>query len=162
MKKQYWILIIIIVLVLGYFGRHRIKTLLTGASTPPPVQTAIKASGASESAATATKSADIIITKSTSAKGNYLVGPNSMTLYIFAQDTPGVSNCSGSCAALWPPYTTISPANTLPVNIGLIKQTNGISQYTYKGMPLYFYTPDKQPGDTKGDGVNGVWHLIKP
>ncbi|MDO8576856.1 MAG: hypothetical protein Q7R82_00785 [Candidatus Daviesbacteria bacterium] len=164
MSKIYWILaIILIVVVIGYFGRSRIQTILKG--TPlPPIQTQTK-TPSSTSSATATasaKNADIIMTKSNSTKGNYVAGPNGMALYIFDKDTPGVSNCSGSCTALWPPYTTISPADILPTNIGLIKQTNGISQYTYKGMPLYFYTPDKQPGDVTGDGVGGVWHLVKP
>lgn len=169
MSKLYWILaIILIVVIIAYFGRSRIQTFLKGTTIPlQPTQIQTKTPSATASAKTATATAgttnaDIIMTKSNNTKGNYLAGPNGMTLYIFDKDKPGVSNCSGSCAALWPPYTTITPSDNLPANISLIKQENGISQYAYKGMPLYFYTPDKQPGDVTGDGVGGVWHLVKP
>lgn len=159
MKKQYWVLVIIlIVLVLGYLGRDRIKTLLMG--SPKPIQTIT--TPVSSEPPTATTSANIVTTRSNGTKGSFIADPNGRTLYIFDKDKPGVSNCSGSCAALWPPYTTISPSTDLPSNVGLIKQTEGISQYTYKDMPLYYYAQDKQPGDVLGDGVNGAWHLVKP
>lgn len=91
---------------------------------------------------------------------NYLKAPNGMTLYIFDKDTAGVSTCYNACATLWPPFTLgkTSPDMT---NIATVKRTDGSSQYTYNGKPLYFYSPDKQPGDTLGDGVGGVWHLVK-
>lgn len=162
MKKQYWVFIILVVLVLAYLGKHRIKVLLQGTTNQQPVQTVTTIPSATGSGTIASNSADPVMTKSTSAKGNYLVDPNSMTLYIFDKDKPGVSNCSGSCAALWPPYTTGSVPSTLPANVTTIRRTDGTLQFTYKGMPLYYYTPDKQPGDTTGDGVGGVWHLVKP
>jgi predicted lipoprotein with Yx(FWY)xxD motif len=37
--------------------------------------------------------------------GSFLVGPNGMTLYMFTDDTAGVSNCSGDCLANWPALT---------------------------------------------------------
>lgn len=161
MKKKYWILaIVLIILVIGYLGRHRIRTMLMGTPTPQPVTNNAVVTPTPSSVATA--SADLVITKSNSTKGNYLAGPNGGTLYIFDKDKPGVSNCSGSCAALWPPYTTSSVPSALPTNIATIKRADGSIQFTYKNMPLYYYTPDKQPGDVTGDGVGGVWHLVKP
>jgi predicted lipoprotein with Yx(FWY)xxD motif len=35
--------------------------------------------------------------------GNFLIGPDGMTLYIFTKDQPGVSNCYNQCAVNWPP-----------------------------------------------------------
>jgi predicted lipoprotein with Yx(FWY)xxD motif len=32
-------------------------------------------------------------------------------------------------------------------------------QWTYRGKPLYTYSKDA-PGETKGDGVEGKWHLL--
>lgn len=159
MKKTYWILaIILIILVVGYLGKHRIKTMLMGTPTPQSVTTTATTTPTPSPVATA--SATIITTRSNRTKGNYLVGPNGMTLYIFDKDKPGVSNCSGSCAVLWPPYTTSSVTSALPINISTIKRADGSIQFTYKNLPLYYYTPDKQPGDVTGDGVGGVWHLI--
>ena len=39
---------------------------------------------------------------------------------------------------------------------------DGGKQLTYKGMPLYFYKGDLKAGDTKGNGVGGVWFVAKP
>jgi Secreted repeat of unknown function len=33
-------------------------------------------------------------------------------------------------------------------------------QATYNGYPLYLYVGDNGPGDTAGNGVGGVWHVI--
>ena len=33
--------------------------------------------------------------------------------------------------------------------------------WAYKGMPLYYWVKDDKPGDTTGDGVGGVWHVVK-
>jgi predicted lipoprotein with Yx(FWY)xxD motif len=41
------------------------------------------------------------------------------------------------------------------------KQANGSSQVTYGGKPLYYFAGDKAPGDTKGQGLNGVWWVVK-
>ena len=37
--------------------------------------------------------------------GDYLVGPNGMTLYTFDHDTLDTSNCSGRCITAWPALT---------------------------------------------------------
>ena len=31
----------------------------------------------------------------------------------------------------------------------------------YDGHPLYTFVEDKAPGDIKGDGKGGVWHVAK-
>lgn len=154
MKNKAWIVIVVlIVLVGGYLYRSQIKSMLMGYGTPqtqPVVTTQPPATG------------DLVMTKTDPAKGDYLAGPNGMTLYIFDKDTTGVSNCSGNCAALWPPYVTTAVPATLPANVTTLTRADGSVQFAYKGMPVYYYTPDKQPGDVTGDGVGGVWHLIKP
>ena len=33
---------------------------------------------------------------------------------------------------------------------------------TYKGLPLYYYKGDKNPGDTNGNNIGGVWSVVKP
>lgn len=86
-----------------------------------------------------------------------------MTLYTFDKDKVGVSNCTGSCITIWPPYTTSSNSATLPANMTTIKRADdGKMQYTWKGMPLYYYSKDTKSGDLLGDGFNGVWHIVNP
>jgi predicted lipoprotein with Yx(FWY)xxD motif len=97
--------------------------------------------------------------------GTYLVASNGMTLYTYSKDTVGVSNCTGPCAAAWPPYyVSAAQANAAGPNItgpvGSIMQS-GKLQVTYKGMPLYFWMSDKKPGDTTGQNVNG-FSVAKP
>jgi predicted lipoprotein with Yx(FWY)xxD motif len=95
----------------------------------------------------------------------YFVGPNGMTLYVFDKDTAGKSNCSGQCLANWPPLP-VATASAITVGNGLdaaaftaITRDDGSMQVAYNGLPLYFFAADSAPGDTKGDGVGGVWHL---
>ncbi|HUY62796.1 MAG TPA: DUF333 domain-containing protein [Candidatus Paceibacterota bacterium] len=104
----------------------------------------------------------------TTSVGSYLTAFNGMTLYTFANDTTGVSNCSGICAAIWPPYlvTNRSPLTDVQPGVSgkvsVITRTDGTMQVTYNGMPLYFYKSDTAPGDTSGQGVKGVWSVAKP
>lgn len=110
-----------------------------------------------------------IIAVSTSAElGDYLVGSDGMTLYTFANDAPGVSNCTGGCAANWPPLTVPSAAALAQVGegvtgeLGLIEREDGSLQVTYNGAPLYFWVRDGQPGDTTGHNFRDVWSVAVP
>jgi predicted lipoprotein with Yx(FWY)xxD motif len=99
--------------------------------------------------------------------GTFLVGPNGMTLYIFTKDTPGVSNCSGDCAAKWPPLTVAAGATpTLQLGLmgklGTITRADGTTQVTFNDMPLYYWASDTQPGDATGQGVGSVWYVVQP
>jgi predicted lipoprotein with Yx(FWY)xxD motif len=86
-----------------------------------------------------------------------------MTLYTFDKDTAGVSNCTGTCSTIWPPYTSGATAQgQFPTNITVITRADGSKQFAYKGMPLYYNQKEVKPGDIMGDGIGGVWHLVKP
>src|SRR5690606_767506 len=98
----------------------------------------------------------------------YLIGPNGMTLYLFTNDEPGVSNCSGGCAENWPPLVVpegLEPTAVegAPGELGVIEREDGLGrQVTYDGMPLYYWASDVLPGDTTGEGVNDVWFVVPP
>jgi predicted lipoprotein with Yx(FWY)xxD motif len=99
--------------------------------------------------------------------GAFLVGANGMTLYTFANDEPGVSNCYDQCAVNWPPLTVadtdaLSVAPGLAGAFGTAERTDGTLQVTYDGMPLYFWINDEQPGDATGHLVNDVWFVVQP
>lgn len=99
--------------------------------------------------------------KTDAKKGNYLTDGRGMTLYTFDKDKTNVSNCTGQCASLWPAYMTTTAPATMPQNIAVFKTAGNGLQYTYKGMPLYFYSADKNPGDINGDNFGNVWHIVK-
>ena len=103
---------------------------------------------------------NIYISKTDSSKGTYMTDLRGMTLYTYDKDTTGVSNCYNGCAKAWPIYSSNAAAQ-LPDNISIVKRTGGTSQYAYKGMPLYHYATDVKVGDTIGDNIGNVWHIVK-
>ena len=87
-----------------------------------------------------------------------------LTLYSFAPDTPATSKCYGSCAVYWPPVTGTAAASPgVPGRVGTIKRTDGTTQLTYNGHPLYTYIGDTAPGQARGNNLNlngGLWHEV--
>jgi predicted lipoprotein with Yx(FWY)xxD motif len=91
-----------------------------------------------------------------------------MTLYAFAKDTRGHSACSGTCATYWPPVPGADASaggSSVSAKIGSIKRTDGSSQLTVNGFPMYTYVGDSKPGQATGQGKNlsgGLWWVVAP
>ncbi|MBY4677644.1 hypothetical protein [Marinobacterium arenosum] len=82
------------------------------------------------------------------------------TLYTFAKDQPGQSNCYGPCAEKWPPF--IASGDAAPSGeFGLIERKDGSRQWTYRNQPLYSWIKDRQAGDTTGHGVKNIWFVAR-
>ena len=99
--------------------------------------------------------------------GTYLIGYTGMTVYVNADDTGTTSTCNGSCAQTWIPYT-VSPVDNINQlqagvkgKVGTITRTDGTLQLTYNGHPLYFFSGDATGSDTKGNGLDGIWSIVK-
>lgn len=90
-----------------------------------------------------------------------LANAKGMTLYTFAKDMPGVSNCNDKCAVAWPPLAAPADAKAMG-NFTVITRADGTKQWAYKGMALYTWMKDVKPGDTSGDGVGGAWKAATP
>jgi predicted lipoprotein with Yx(FWY)xxD motif len=92
-----------------------------------------------------------------------LTDSRGMTLYVFDKDTVrGQSACNAHCAVAWPPLLAGADAKASG-KWSLVTRENGNKQWAYKDKPLYtFYEWDVNPGDTKGDGVGGRWHVARP
>jgi predicted lipoprotein with Yx(FWY)xxD motif len=131
----------------------------SSSSAPSSAASASPASGASSAAASgaALKSAKV---------GGVAVLTNAggFTLYWFAPDTSTKSNCNGTCAHYWPPVKGPATAGTgVTGTLGVIKRSDGSTQATYNGHPLYTYVGDTKPGEAKGNGLKlsgGVWHEV--
>jgi predicted lipoprotein with Yx(FWY)xxD motif len=110
---------------------------------------------------------ETVVLRNSAELGDYLAGPSGYTLYLFANDTEGVSNCSGDCASNWPPLTVL-PGEKLVAGpgvegeLGTIEREGGGTQVTYNGLPVYYWAQDTQPGDTTGEGVGGNWTVVRP
>ncbi|OGG12511.1 hypothetical protein A2875_04530 [Candidatus Gottesmanbacteria bacterium RIFCSPHIGHO2_01_FULL_46_14] len=153
MNKKTMMIVVAVVVVLGVV--YLWKQSMTSSYTAP-VST-ITYSSKNSPAVTS----DLYMTKTNAANGTYLTDPKGTSLYTYTKDTAGVSNCSGQCLANWPAFTTPSVPASLPDNMGTITRDDGTIQFTWKGMPLYFYVKDQAPGDVTGEGVGGVWYLAK-
>ena len=101
--------------------------------------------------------------------GRILVDSSGRTLYLFTKDSTTKSACSGMCATFWPPLQTGGKPAADPVAsaslLGTIKRSDGTSQVTYHGHPLYRFAKDTKPGDVNGEGVTafgGSWFAVSP
>jgi predicted lipoprotein with Yx(FWY)xxD motif len=133
-------------------------------SSSPTTSTSTTGAGGSSGAAVMTVS-----TASTPKLGTIIVTSNGIALYDFQKDTSTKSACYGSCAKVWPPLITSGAPKAAggaeATKLGTIKRTDGTTQVTYNGHPLYTYTADMSPGEVNGNGITsfgGAWHALKP
>jgi predicted lipoprotein with Yx(FWY)xxD motif len=84
-----------------------------------------------------------------------------MTLYTFRKDAAGQSTCYDDCAVNWPPFTASAEAKADGA-LGVIERKDGVRQWALNGKPLYFWQGDSEKGDATGDGVGGVWDVVRP
>ena len=112
---------------------------------------------------TSSKAPFTIIEKGSDEWGDYVADSEGFTLYAFDQDTGAKSTCTGECATNWPAYTTSGkPTCGTGLDESLLGTTGGgmEAQVTYGGHPLYHYIGDVKPGDTNGQGISDVWHVV--
>lgn len=98
--------------------------------------------------------------------GSILVDDKGMSLYLFTNDTPNKPTCYNKCATFWPPLLTsgfpVAGSGFDDSMFGTVPRTDGTTQVTFNGWPLYYYAKDKQPGDVTGQGVTNNWYLVSP
>ena len=97
-----------------------------------------------------------------------LTDSSGMTLYKFSADTSTTSACNAGCVTAWPPLTV--PAGTTPKGgpgtsgtFGTITRTDGTTQVTYDGDPLYTFSGDTSAGATNGQNITsdgGTWTVV--
>ena len=114
-----------------------------------------------------TKAAEVAVADS--ALGRILVDGAGRTLYLFENDTSTASTCDADCASFWPPFTTagtpLAGEGASAGELGTTKRTDGQTEVTYNGHPLYYYVGDSNPGDTTGQGLDlfgAEWAVLSP
>jgi len=121
------------------------------------------AAGSSPAAsASASSSGGTTLTAKTIGGQQVLTNSAGFTLYWFAPDTSTTSKCTGSCATYWPPVKGPATAGSgVTGTLATITRSDGTTQATYDGHPLYTYAADTAPGQNKGNGLNvsgGLWY----
>jgi predicted lipoprotein with Yx(FWY)xxD motif len=102
----------------------------------------------------------------TSDLGQILVDGEGRTLYLFTPDEAGTPTCYDACADAWPPLLA---EGDITVGAGLddsdfstATRTGGGDQVKIGNWPLYYFVGDTAPGETKGQGLQGIWYVVSP
>ena len=142
-----------------------VATGATSTSLAPSISaSAVQSPAASGSAASGSA---LALKTESGSQGIWLTNSSGRALYVFTKDKGSTSECYGACATAWPPLlatgpVTISGQFTVPGDLSTTTRTNGTKQVTYGGHPLYYFAGDAAAGQTKGQGVGGVWFLVGP
>jgi predicted lipoprotein with Yx(FWY)xxD motif len=93
-------------------------------------------------------------------KGKILTTANGHALYVFDKDSAGKSNCDAGCLKNWPAYHAAAKIKAV-APWSKVKATDGKEMWAYNGKPVYRFIKDTKTGAVMGDGVGGIWHVIK-
>ncbi|MFC5646210.1 hypothetical protein [Kitasatospora cinereorecta] len=142
----------------------------TGQPSNPPASSAPAAPSSPSTGTPSTPNSGkpALMTTTTTSLGTVVTDGNGFTLYRFDKDTasPSMSNCTGTCASTWPPALAGGDTSQLKgidsKLVSTVTRSDGSKQLTLNGWPLYRYGADSKPGDTKGQGVMGIWFAATP
>jgi len=130
----------------------------SGATTAPSTAPIASIAPAASTGGGGTGSAVVV-----NATGGVLVGPTGMALYTKGTDP---TSCTGGCLSAWPPLAvpaggTASAGTGVTGTVATVTRSDGSTQVTYNGMPLYYFASDSTAGTATGDGVSG-FAVAKP
>jgi predicted lipoprotein with Yx(FWY)xxD motif len=99
--------------------------------------------------------------------GTVVTDSKGYVLYRFDADSahPTKVSCYDTCAKLWPPATTQGAITTKGIDknlVSTVKRTDGATQLTLAGWPLYRFAKDDEPKEAYGQGVDGTWFAVTP
>jgi predicted lipoprotein with Yx(FWY)xxD motif len=110
----------------------------------------------------------VIIATGDSEFGTMLFNDKRQAIYIWELEESTKAECYEGCAEAWPPVLTNgapraagSVSNQL---LGTTQRTDGSTQVTYNGHPLYYYAHE-EAGEVKCHNVSthgGLWWVIQP
>ncbi len=95
-------------------------------------------------------------------RGDILVEIKGRGVYTYDGDkVANQSDCFAQCRLLWPPMYAEPESKPKGSFTIFTRKDDGKLQWAFKGKPLYRWVSDLKRGDAGGDGVAGVWRLIK-
>ena len=174
------IAIIFAVLTIIFVSSTGFLAATIGSSTHTSVQTVVQTSTVTITASQSSGSSASLSTASSGQQGSfaialaykpslgtYLTNSTGWTVYLFTNDTRGggKSSCYGECQTFWPPVQASASSLSLAMGLnassfGTITRTDGSTQLTYQGWPLYYYALDKAAGQANGQGKDGTWFVL--
>ena len=152
---------------------------LTPTGSPAPPQSASSAPSATpprsasptevpSTASPSAKPAGTTIIAADSDFGTILYDASGQPIYLFDAETNSRPECYGECAQAWPPVLTNGgPRAKGAVQsdlLGTTRRSDGSTQVTYAGHPLYFYAHEGKYQVLCHDvnGFGGTWLAVQP
>lgn len=121
-----------------------------------------------ESAPADAEATGTTVTTTGSEFGEILVDDAGQAIYIWEVETTAEPACYGDCAEAWPPVLTDgAPAAGGSLDaalLGTATRSDGSTQVTYNGHPLYYYAHE-EPGEVLCHDVathGGLWWVVLP
>jgi predicted lipoprotein with Yx(FWY)xxD motif len=100
--------------------------------------------------------------------GQVLFDGDGQAIYYFDKETGSKSECYGACAEAWPPVLTDgepqAAGGVKASLLGTTERTDGTTQVTYDGHPLYLYAHEGPDVVTchNVDEFGGLWLAVEP
>src|SRR6478609_1296425 len=110
----------------------------------------------------------VTITVADSDFGQVLFDGTGQAIYLFDKETTAVPDCYDDCAIAWPPVLTggspVAGAGTMTDLMGTTPRTDGSTQVTYAGHPLYYYAHEGKNVVTchNVNEFGGLWLVVTP
>jgi predicted lipoprotein with Yx(FWY)xxD motif len=157
------------------FRRRSVITFLAGAAVVPALVLSACGSDSSNNSSSTTTTPDSqnaqsgTVDVAKTGLGDVLADSQGRTLYLFMADQGTTSECSGPCATNWPPLKAsgklTAGKGAVASMIGTTARSDGATQVTYNGHPVYTFMGDKKAGDTNGEGLvafGAGWFALSP
>lgn len=100
--------------------------------------------------------------------GTILFDGKDQAIYLFDVETTTDPQCYDACAEAWPPVLTegepVAGPGVEVSRLGTTERSDGTTQVTYGGHPLYFYAHEG-PGEVTCHDVflnGGTWYAVQP
>ncbi|MEV0907191.1 hypothetical protein [Streptomyces hokutonensis] len=124
-------------------------------------------SGGSAGTPAAATTGTTLMTAKVDKVGTVVTDSKGYVLYRFDADSvhPTKVSCYGTCAAVWPAATAKGSVTVKGIDkklVSTVKRSDGASQLTLAGWPLYRYAKDDEPKEAYGQGVDGTWWAVTP
>jgi predicted lipoprotein with Yx(FWY)xxD motif len=162
------VVVIVILLVVGIGGFAGWKVWGSKSDKTGSEQNMMQSDSVAQNTESEKVSTGVVITTGNSEFGTMLFDDKGQAIYIWELEESTKPECYGDCAEAWPPVLTDgAPRAAGGVNNDLLattKRTDGSTQVTYNGHPLYYYAHE-EAGEVKCHNIRthgGLWWVIQP
>ena len=156
------------ILVAGCGGGEATTAEPTSQPTATAQATSSQPTTEPTSAPASTPGGGTLIKAAGSQFGQVLFDGTGQAIYLFDKETSTIPECYGDCAQAWPPVLTDGQPGTAGSvrgeMLGTTNRTDGTTQVTYAGHPLYYYAHEGKH-EVRCHNVQefgGLWLAVTP